>query len=104
MTEKEFYKTFKTLRISDQLSAFLVNNPEAQAFVFIPYDGWEKDVVRHLNISERDLQVIEDEDEDDDYIDRRYLLIACDSDYTMAIRLKDVRNRLLSELNWVEAI
>lgn len=104
MTEKEFYKTFKTLRISDQLCAFLVNNPEAQVFVFIPYDGWEKDVVRHLNISERDLQVIEDEDEDDDYIDRRYLLIACDSDYTMAIRLKDVRNRLLSELNWVEAI
>ena len=104
MTEKEFYRTFKALRMSDRLSAFLVNNPEAQAFVFMPYDGWERDVVRHLDISERDLQVIRNEDNDDYIIDRRYLLITCDGDYTMTIRLEDVRSRLLSELSWVETI
>jgi len=103
MTYREFNNHYQKVEIGEEICAFLVNNPEADAYLFIPYEGWQKDVVNHLNLSsEKWISIADDEVEED--ADKRCLLICCQSDFTLCIRVEAVRKRLLSSLAWVESI
>lgn len=101
--EKRFECGFKRVTISDELSAFLTNNPEADTYVFIPHDGWKDEAMEYLGLDERDIFIDEYEDDGDD-TDPRCLLLHCDSDYTRVIRLEEVRNMLMAEIENVEAL